>query len=331
VRSATVLLLEAGRASVRWNSGAEQNVSRRHRGRSESRLHGEGNPGRHFRRLRNQTRKLANQSLARHRRHRRVDDWRMGFPSRHDAVVSMAFVCAGRAWCRFLPARNFIAARGTSSKSAARTWTRSSRSVRRPRLATARGRCWVARAAIVYFMEAAAIITLISFGHWLEARVSDGASAREIALLNLAPQTARKIVSLERRPRRLQFKSSTSRHSNFRADRRSDVGGYGRNGSSRFRIENRRSGRAAPRRPRAGGRRGGRRRFRRGRGHAHRRIRSGGQKNRQRTFRRHGEFERPARHARDRHRRKPPRWRTSSPPCNAPRPAAPTSSASATA
>ena len=55
---------------------------RRHRSRSESRLHGEGNPDRYFRRARNQTRELANQSLARHHRYRRVDDWRMGFPSR---------------------------------------------------------------------------------------------------------------------------------------------------------------------------------------------------------------------------------------------------------
>jgi len=45
----------------------------------------------------------------------------------------------------------------------------------------------------VYFMEAAAIITLISFGHWLEARVSARASRALKALLHLAPQTARKL------------------------------------------------------------------------------------------------------------------------------------------
>ncbi|MGA2280600.1 MAG: cation-translocating P-type ATPase [Verrucomicrobiota bacterium] len=45
----------------------------------------------------------------------------------------------------------------------------------------------------VYFMEAAAIITLISFGHWLEARVSARASGALEKLLNLAPQTARKL------------------------------------------------------------------------------------------------------------------------------------------
>jgi len=45
----------------------------------------------------------------------------------------------------------------------------------------------------LYFMEAAAIITLISFGHWLEARVSVRASSALENLLNLAPQTARKL------------------------------------------------------------------------------------------------------------------------------------------
>jgi Cu+-exporting ATPase len=46
----------------------------------------------------------------------------------------------------------------------------------------------------LYFMEAAAIISLISFGHWLEARVSNQASSTLKSLLNLAPQMARKIV-----------------------------------------------------------------------------------------------------------------------------------------
>lgn len=44
----------------------------------------------------------------------------------------------------------------------------------------------------LYFMEAAAIITLISLGHWIEARVSDKAESALKSLLNLAPQTARK-------------------------------------------------------------------------------------------------------------------------------------------
>jgi Cu+-exporting ATPase len=44
----------------------------------------------------------------------------------------------------------------------------------------------------LYFMEAAAIITLISVGHWIEARVSAKASHALQALLNLAPATARR-------------------------------------------------------------------------------------------------------------------------------------------
>jgi Cu+-exporting ATPase len=49
----------------------------------------------------------------------------------------------------------------------------------------------------LYFMEAAAIITLISLGHWFEARVSDRASGALKSLLNLTPQTARKIQKSE--------------------------------------------------------------------------------------------------------------------------------------
>jgi P-type Cu+ transporter len=45
----------------------------------------------------------------------------------------------------------------------------------------------------LYFMEAAAIISLISLGHWLEARVSAQASGALKQLLQLAPQTARLI------------------------------------------------------------------------------------------------------------------------------------------
>ena len=44
----------------------------------------------------------------------------------------------------------------------------------------------------VYFMEAAGIITLVSTGHWLEARVGAKASSALKSLLQLAPQTARR-------------------------------------------------------------------------------------------------------------------------------------------
>jgi Cu+-exporting ATPase len=49
------------------------------------------------------------------------------------------------------------------------------------------------RGGHLYFLEAAAIITLISVGHWLEARASDRASSALQSLLHLAPQTARRI------------------------------------------------------------------------------------------------------------------------------------------
>lgn len=50
----------------------------------------------------------------------------------------------------------------------------------------------------LYFMEAAAIITLISLGHWIEARVSERAGSALKALLNLAPPTARRTSDSER-------------------------------------------------------------------------------------------------------------------------------------
>jgi Cu+-exporting ATPase len=45
----------------------------------------------------------------------------------------------------------------------------------------------------LYFMEAAAIITLISVGHWIESKASARAAGALRALLNLAPPTARKL------------------------------------------------------------------------------------------------------------------------------------------
>jgi Cu+-exporting ATPase len=47
----------------------------------------------------------------------------------------------------------------------------------------------------LYFMEAAAIITLISVGHWMESRVSTRASSALRKLLNLAPALARRLDS----------------------------------------------------------------------------------------------------------------------------------------
>jgi Cu+-exporting ATPase len=48
--------------------------------------------------------------------------------------------------------------------------------------------------AHVYFMDAAAIITLISVGHWMESKVSVRAEQTLKSLLQLAPDKARKII-----------------------------------------------------------------------------------------------------------------------------------------
>ncbi len=45
----------------------------------------------------------------------------------------------------------------------------------------------------LFFMESAAIITLISLGHWLEAKATARAASSLRALLDLAPQTARQL------------------------------------------------------------------------------------------------------------------------------------------
>ncbi|HEX3624535.1 MAG TPA: cation-translocating P-type ATPase [Verrucomicrobiae bacterium] len=52
----------------------------------------------------------------------------------------------------------------------------------------------------LYFMEAAAIITIVSLGHWIEARVSEKAGSAMRSLLNLAPQTAQLLF---RQPERI--------------------------------------------------------------------------------------------------------------------------------
>jgi Cu+-exporting ATPase len=50
------------------------------------------------------------------------------------------------------------------------------------------------RGGHLYFMEAAAIIALISVGHWMESRVSARASSALRGLLNLAPALARRLA-----------------------------------------------------------------------------------------------------------------------------------------
>jgi Cu+-exporting ATPase len=59
----------------------------------------------------------------------------------------------------------------------------------------------------LYFMEAAAIITLVSIGHWMESRVTARASSALRKLLNLAPPTARRLQPF-RRSRREEAQTS---------------------------------------------------------------------------------------------------------------------------
>jgi len=61
----------------------------------------------------------------------------------------------------------------------------------------------------LYFMEAAAIITLISLGHWLEARVSDKAGGALKSLLNLAPYLPHR---LRREPKTMQHAPRLPHH-----------------------------------------------------------------------------------------------------------------------
>jgi Cu+-exporting ATPase len=50
----------------------------------------------------------------------------------------------------------------------------------------------------LYFMEAASILTLVSVGHWFEARMSSKAGASLRALFELAPATARRLPATSR-------------------------------------------------------------------------------------------------------------------------------------
>ena len=77
--------------------------------------------------------------------------------------------------------------------------------------------CWVlfrGTGEHIYFMEAAAIISLISAGHWVEARVSDKASGALKSLLNLAPQTTRRIQNSEVRSQKSEFDLRTASFAN---------------------------------------------------------------------------------------------------------------------
>ena len=78
--------------------------------------------------------------------------------------------------------------------------------------------CWVlfrGTGGHIYFMEAAAIISLISFGHWIEARVSDQASGALKSLMQLAPPTAKRIQESGGRSRNLETAGFDLRTASF--------------------------------------------------------------------------------------------------------------------
>jgi Cu+-exporting ATPase len=192
VRSATVLL-DAGRASVRWNSGAEQNVS--------AVIEAVQKAGYTAKEIR------ADTSAGCETRHAswQINLWLGVAVTAALMAGEWGFGLGMEPWFQWL---SFALAGAVQIFAGAKfyrgAWnqikTGSSNMDTLVALGSTTAFSYSAWALLggmgghVYFMEAAAIITLISFGHWLEARVSARASGALEKLLNLAPQTARKLV-----------------------------------------------------------------------------------------------------------------------------------------
>ena len=216
VHSATVIL-DAGRASVRWNSGAEQNVSAvieavQKAGYTAKEIQADTSAGCETRHASWQInlRLGVTVTIA-----LMAGEWGFGL-GREPWFQWLSFALAGAVQ---------IFAGGKFYRGA---WNQLKISSSNMDTLVALGSttafgysAWALLGGVgghVYFMEAAAIITLISFGHWLEARVSARASGALEKLLNLAPQTARR---LERRPpARLDDDQAKTRQV---GDRRSDT------------------------------------------------------------------------------------------------------------
>ncbi len=192
VRSATVLL-EAGRASVRWNSGAEQNVSAvieavQKAGYTAKEIQTGTSAGGETRHADWQINLwlgitiTAALTVGEWVFHLTMTPW---FQWLAFALAGVVQIFAGAkfyrgAWNQFKIGNSnmdTLVALGSTTAFGYSVWA----------LLGGMG-------GHLYFMEAAAIITLISFGHWLEARVSARASGALENLLNLAPQTARRLV-----------------------------------------------------------------------------------------------------------------------------------------
>ena len=220
VRSATVIL-DAGRASVRWNSGAEQNVP--------AVIEAVQKAGYTAKEIR------ADTSAGDEPRHAswQINLW-LGITVTAALMVGeWVFHLAMQPWFQWLAfALAGVVQVFAGAKFYRGAWNQLKIGNSNMDTLVALGSttafgysAWALLGGLgghLYFMEAAAIITLISFGHWLEARVSARASGALENLLNLAPQTARR---LERRPpARLVDDSNETRRV---GDRRSDTNSGG--------------------------------------------------------------------------------------------------------
>ena len=220
VRSATVLL-DAGRASVRWDSGAEQNASAvieavRKAGYTAKEIQADTSASGEVKPANWQINLWLGVAVT---AALMAGEWGFGFGMKpwfqwfSFALAGAVQIIAGGkfyrgAWNQLKIGNSnmdTLVALGSTTAFGYSTWA----------LLGGRG-------GHLYFMEAAAIITLISFGHWLEARVSARASGALENLLNLAPQTARR---LERQPPvRLDDDQTETRRV---GDRRSDANAGG--------------------------------------------------------------------------------------------------------
>ncbi|MGD0206304.1 MAG: cation-translocating P-type ATPase [Verrucomicrobiota bacterium] len=193
VRSATVIL-DAGRASVRWNSGAEQNVSAvieavQKAGYTAKEIQADTSAGCETRHASWQINLwlgitvTAALMIGEWVFHLAMTPW---FQWLSFALAGAVQIFAGGKFYRGAWNQLKIGSSNMDTLVALGSTTAFGYSA------------WALLGGVgghVYFMEAAAIITLISFGHWLEARVSARASGALEKLLNLAPQTARRVAA----------------------------------------------------------------------------------------------------------------------------------------
>jgi P-type Cu+ transporter len=190
VRSATVTL-EAGRAAVRWDPGAEQNIS--------ALIHAVQKAGYDAEEISADTGECCQHKPGGWQSNlwlgvlctapMMIGEWVFGlgtarwFQWLSLALAGVAQIFAGArfyrgAWNQLkIGSSNMdtLVALGSTTAFAYSAWA----------LLTGYG-------GHLYFMEAAAIITLISAGHWLESRMSERASSALQELLNLAPSRARR-------------------------------------------------------------------------------------------------------------------------------------------